>query len=91
MIQTLGQISDNVGLSELMWHKPLFPVDIQPVSFNIIILHAGDCILVKSPHCPLPSTTSLECMQFQERSKIHKKALQKGIEKYLCSHSHLIF
>jgi hypothetical protein len=47
MIQTLGQISDNVGLSELMWHQPLFAVDIQPVSFNIIILHSGDCILVR--------------------------------------------
>ncbi len=42
MIQTLGQISDNVGLSELMWHKPLFAVDIQPVSLNIIIVHSGD-------------------------------------------------
>jgi hypothetical protein len=39
MIQTLGQISHNVGLSELMWHQPLFAVDIQPVSF---ILHSGD-------------------------------------------------
>jgi hypothetical protein len=47
MIQGLGQISDNVGLSELMWHKALFAVDIQPVSFNIIILHSGDSILVK--------------------------------------------
>jgi hypothetical protein len=47
MIPTLGKISDNVGVSELMWHKPLFGVDIQPVSFNIIILHAGDCILVR--------------------------------------------
>jgi hypothetical protein len=46
MIQTLGQIADNVGLSELMWHKPVFAVDIQPVSLNIIILHSGDCILV---------------------------------------------
>jgi hypothetical protein len=47
MIQARGQISDNVGLSELMWHKPLFAVDIQPVSFNIIILHSGDCILLR--------------------------------------------
>jgi len=47
MLQTLGQISDNVGFSELMWHKPLFAVDIQPVSFNIIILHSGDSILVR--------------------------------------------
>jgi hypothetical protein len=47
MIQTLGQISGNVGLSELMWHKPLLAVDMQPVLFNIIILHAGDCILVR--------------------------------------------
>jgi hypothetical protein len=47
MIQTLGQIADKVGLSELTWHKPLFAVDIQPVSFNIIILHAADCILVR--------------------------------------------
>jgi len=47
MIQTLGQISDNVGLSELMCHKPLFAVDIQPVSLNVIILHSGDCILVR--------------------------------------------
>jgi len=42
MIQTLGQISDDVRLSELMWQKPLFAVDIQPVSFNIIIVHSGD-------------------------------------------------
>jgi hypothetical protein len=47
MIQTLGQISDNVGLSELMWHEPLFAVGIQPVSLNIIILHSGDSILVR--------------------------------------------
>jgi len=47
MSQTLGQISDNLGLSELMWHKPLFAVDIQPVSFNIIIRHSGDYILVR--------------------------------------------
>jgi len=47
MIQTLGQISDNVGLSELMWHKPFFAVDIQTVSFNIIILRSGDSILVR--------------------------------------------
>jgi hypothetical protein len=53
MIQTLGQISDNVGLSELMWPKPLFAVDIQPVSLNIIILQSGDCIPVMSPSCPL--------------------------------------
>jgi hypothetical protein len=47
MIPTLGQISDNVGLSELIRHKPLFAVDIQGVSFNIIILHSGDSILVR--------------------------------------------
>jgi len=47
MIQTLGQISDNVELSELMWHKPLFAVDIPPVSFIIIILHSRDSILVR--------------------------------------------
>jgi hypothetical protein len=41
MIQTLGQISDNMGLSEFIWHKPLFAVDIQPVhstsSFCILL------------------------------------------------------
>jgi hypothetical protein len=69
MLQTLGQISDNVGLSELMWPKPLFAVDIQPVSFNIIIQQSGDCIPVMSPHCPLPFMTSLECVQLIEMSR----------------------
>jgi hypothetical protein len=66
MIQTLGKISDNVGLSELMWPKPLFAVDIQAVSFKIIILQSGDCIPVMSPHCPLPFMTLLECIQLIE-------------------------
>jgi hypothetical protein len=69
MIQTLGQISDNVRLSELMWPKPLFAVDIQAVSLNIIIQQSGDCIPVMSPHCSLPFMTSLECIQLIEMSR----------------------
>jgi hypothetical protein len=69
MIQTLGHISDNMGLSEMMWPNPLFAVDIQPVSFNIIIQQSRDCIPVMSPHCPLPFMTLLECIQLIEMSR----------------------
>jgi hypothetical protein len=43
-----------------MWPKPLFALDIEPVSFNIIIQQSGDCIPVLSPHCPLPFMTSTD-------------------------------